>query len=172
MKATKIILGIMMVLLGICALTMPFRTFLGFGWLAGAVFLAYGIQTAVEALKKEQKDVWGCIFGILIAILGIWITFSAIQRLLTDLMIAYLVGFNLILYGVLRVIAACKLFKMKQTGAGVLIILCGILSVLAGLFSVGHPFMTMFTVGVIIGANLLVQGISMIVIACMTKEAA
>jgi len=172
MKAASIITGILMVILGICAMAMPFRTFLGIGWLVGALFLIYGIETVVAALTKDKKDVWACIFGVLIAILGLWITFSAFQRVLTDLMIAYLVGFNLVLYGVMRCVAGYKLIKVKQTGTGVLVIICGVISILAGLFSVGHPIMTMFSVGIIIGANLLVQGISMIVITCAAKEAA
>ena len=172
MKATRIILGVLMVILGICAWSMPFRTFLGIGWVLGALFLAYGVQMVVESLKKEKKDVLSCIFGVLIALLGLGILFSAAQRILTDVVIAYLVGFNLIIYGIFRVVAAFKLFKVKQTGMGVLMIICGILSVLAGIFSVGHPFMTMFTVGLIIGVNLFIQGISTIAIACTVKEEA
>ena len=169
MKTASIITGILMIILGICAMSMPFRTFLGIGWIVGALFLIYGIETVVAALNKDKKDIWACILGVIIAILGLWITFSAFQRVLTDLMIAYLVGFNLILYGVLRVIAGCKLLKVK-TGTGVLVIICGVISVIAGMFSVGHPILTMMSVGLIIGVNLVVQGISMITIVCVAKE--
>ena len=170
MKALGIISGILMCILGGCAMGMPFRTFLGIGWLVGALFLVYGVQTAVEAMKKEKKDVWSCVLGAATAILGIWITFSGVQRALTDMMIAYLVGFNLLLYGVLRCVAAYKLFKAGEKSQGVIVVLCGILSLIVGIFAVGHPVMTMISVGYIIAVNLMVQGITMIVTACMMKK--
>ena len=53
MKTMSIILGIAMSILGVCAATMPFRTFLGFGWLVGALFLVNGVAMAINGFKKE-----------------------------------------------------------------------------------------------------------------------
>ena len=170
MKALGIITGVLMCILGGCAMAMPFRTFLGIGWLAGALFLVYGVQTVIEALKKEKKDGWACVLGVLMSIVGIWITFSGVQRILTDMMIAYLVGFNLLFYGILRCVTAYKLFKAGEKKQGIIVILCAVLSLLAGIFSVGHPIMTMISVGYIIAINLMVQGITTIVMSCMIKK--
>ena len=148
---------------------MPFRTFLGFGWLVGALFLVNGVAMAINGFKKETKNVWAGVFGIISAILGIWITFSAMQRALTDLMIAYLIGFNLILQGVLRIMESYKLFKASEKKSAVLLLVCGIVSAIAGILSVGHPILTMISVGFIIAFNLISQGISMIMVACMVK---
>ena len=169
MKALTIILGVLMSILGICAMAMPFRVFLGIGWLVGALFVIYGVQMAVGSLKKEKKDIFSCIFGVITVVLGAWITLSAVQRTLTDILIAYLVGFYLIIFGVLRCAAAYKLFKTKMKSQGVIAVILGILSCICGIFSVGHPIMTMISVGYIIAINLLVQGISMITMACMVK---
>ena len=54
MKAMSIILGIAMCVLGACAATMPFRIFLGFGWLVGALFLVNGVTMAINGFKKEN----------------------------------------------------------------------------------------------------------------------
>lgn len=170
MKTVGIISGILMCILGGCAMAMPFRTFLGIGWLVGALFLVYGIQTAINAMQKEKKDGWTCALGVLAAILGVWITFSGIQRALTDMTIAYLVGALLIASGVLRCMEAVKMFKEKAKKQGVILALCGAIALIAGFFAVGHPIMTMISVGYIIAIDLMVQGITMIVAACMIKK--
>ena len=65
MKVLGIACGILTGILGICAMTMPLRTFLGIGWLLGAMFVVYGIQYIIVSLKKEKKDVLGCALGVI-----------------------------------------------------------------------------------------------------------
>lgn len=91
------------------------------------------------------------------------------QRALTDLMIAYLIGFNLLFYGVLRIMEAYRLYKASEKKSATLLLICGIVSAIAGILSVGHPVMTMISVGFIIAFNLISQGISVIMVACMVK---
>ena len=121
-------------------------------------------------MQKEKKDGWMCVLGVLSAILGIWITFSGVQRALTDMTIAYLVGMLLLMSGVLRCMQAVKMFKAKEKNQGVLLVLCGVLALIVGFFAVGHPIMTMISVGYIIAIDLMVQGITMIVASCMMKK--
>ncbi len=172
MKALGVIWGVLMCILGFCAMSMPFRTFLGIGWLVGAIFLVYGVQMVIESLKKEKKDVWGCVFGVLAAVLGIWITFSGVQRLLTDLTITYMIGFGIILNGVSDIIRGSRVYKSGEKKSGVIMIILGVLSLIAGILAVGHPFITMASVGLIIACSLFVQGVSMIVIALTAKKEA
>lgn len=169
MKALTIILGVAMCILGVCAATMPFRVFLGFGWIVGALFIVYGIQMAMKGFKKETRNIWSGVFGVISTILGLWISFSAVQRALTDLMIAYLVGFNLLFYGVLRIMEAYKLYKAGEKKTATLILICGLVSAIGGILSVGHPILTMISVGFIIAFNLISQGVTMILVACMAK---
>lgn len=63
-----------------------------------------------------------------------------------------------------------KMFKRKAKKQGVLLILCGLLSLVAGFFAVGHPIMTMISVGYIIAFDLMIQGGTIIVAACMMKK--
>lgn len=169
MKILSIICGIAMCIVGVCAATMPFRVFLGFGWLVGALFVVNGITMAINGFKKETKNVLSGVLGIITAILGLCITCSALQRALTDLMIAYFIGFVLILQGVLRIVEACKLFKKSEKTSAVLLLVCGIVTAIAGILSVGHPILTMISVGFIVAFNLVSQGVSVIMAACMAE---
>ena len=70
MKVFAIITGILTTILGFFAMTMPLRTFLGIGWILGALVLVNGITGAITAFSKKS-DVWQGVFNILIAIGGV-----------------------------------------------------------------------------------------------------
>ncbi len=164
MKALGIITGILMMLLGGYALTVPFKTFLGIGWVLGALFLINGIQMAVYAFSRKKKDILQGVIGILITIGGVIILFNGVQRFLTDVMIAYFVGFYVIICGVMQICNGAKNIKADK-GINILKIICGVFSVIAGVFAALHPFMTMFSIGYLIAFSVIFQGVNMILLA-------
>ena len=170
MKALTIITGVLTAILGIIAFTMPLRVFLGLGWILGVLILINGIETIIRAFSGK-KDIWQCIFGIIIAIGGGTILFNTACRVMTDAILAYLAGFIIIAYGISAIVSGCRNMK-KSKSMGIIAIICGVLSILDGAFSVMHPVITMITLGYIIAFNVIMQGINMIVIAVSVgKEA-
>ena len=163
MKTLTVILGILTIILGFMAFTMPLRVFLGIGWILGALILINGVETVIGAFSGK-KDIWQCIFGIIIAIGGGIILFNTVSRVMTDAILATLAGIVIIAYGINTIVSGCKGMK-KSKGMGILAIICGVLSILAGIFSVMHPVITMIALGYIIAFNVIMQGISMIVMA-------
>ena len=170
MKIFAIITGILTAILGCFAIAMPLRTFLGIGWILGALVLVNGITGAITAFSKKN-DVWQGVFSILIAIGGGVILFNTFSRVMTDMFLAYIAGFVIIVYGVNSIISAISRLK-ESTAMGVIGIICGVLSVFAGVFSIMHPVFTMISLGYIIGFSVIMQGVNMIVIACSVKKAA
>lgn len=71
------------------------------------------------------------------------ILFSRFQRLWTDAVAAYLFGIRIVFYG----------------------IILGAVSVVIGLCSVGHPILTLISLGYLIGIILISQGFDMILLA-------
>ena len=169
MKVLTIITGILLTLLGFYAFAIPVRTFLGIGWFLGALLLINGIEMVITSLKKEKKDIWNLLLGVLYIIIGLVILFNGYQRVLTDVMVAYLIGFGMLVYGIVQIIFGCKKYKNEKT-ASVIRILCGVLGIIAGFASVGHPFMTMISVGYLIAANIVVQGINTVVFGFTMKS--
>jgi uncharacterized membrane protein HdeD (DUF308 family) len=84
--------------------------------------------------------------------------------------LAYLAGFVIIVYGVNMFLSAIKNIK-ESTAMGVIGIICGALSIIAGVFSIMHPVLTMISLGYIIGFSVIMQGVNMIVLACSVKKA-
>ena len=163
MKTVGIIMGVLTGLLGAYAMFTPFRTFLSIGWILGILFTANGIQMVIMSLKDKKKDIWHCILGIVIALAGCILIFGGLQRILTDVMVACLVGICLLIYGVFEVISGCRKYGEKK-GSSILLVICGILSVIVGVIAIGHPVMTMISIGYIIAFNILLQGINMVLL--------
>ena len=166
MKALAIITGILTTILGFSVIAMPLRVFLGIGWILGALILVNGVGNAVTAFSK--KNAWGGIFSILVAIGGGIILFNTFTRVMTDMLLAYLVGFTIIVYGINVLVSSIKTIK-ESTTMSIVGTICGVLSIIAGVFSAMHPVITMISLGYIIAFSVILQGINMVVFACSVK---
>lgn len=165
MKIAGIVLGVITSLLGVYAFCVPLGVFLGISWVIAVLIIVNGVESIADGVASQpKKDTGKIVLGALIVLAGIFLLFSGILRFLTDMMMVYLIGGALILYGIFQIVAGWKK-KEISTGAGVISIICGVISVIGGFLAFGHPFLTMISVGYIIAFNLIMQGVNMIVIA-------
>ena len=74
---------------------------------------------------------------------------SGIQRFITDVMAAYMVGAIILIYGIFQIAAGTKVYKTSK-GKGILSIVCGVLSVIVSIISFTHPVLTMISAGYMI----------------------
>lgn len=151
-----------MCILGICAMAMPFRVFLGIGWAVGALLVVYGIMVAYGSLTGVKKNGWACALGVLIAISGLAILFNAVSRMFADIMIAYILAFNIVAYGILQFVGAHHAFKAEDKKHGWLSILFGVVMLICGILAIVHPLVTMISIGYIIAIMLIAEGVSVI----------
>ncbi len=169
MKALGIITGIAMMVLGFYAVGVPFQTFLGLGWLLGVLLIVNGVEMAVRALGQKKKDILQGLLSIVVVIGGITLLCNFVSRFMTDVAIAYLIGICVIVYGIEEIIVGTKTVKTEKT-MGAIKLVCGILSLIAGVFAVMHPFMTMFSVGYIIAFSVVFQGVDIILLSFSTGK--
>ena len=170
MTALGVITGIIMCILGVYSVSIPFKTFLGIGWLLGMLVMVVGLEYIVAGCKKEKKDVWKIICGVLITILGIIMLSNGVQRFLTDMMAVYMVGAAVLISGISQIVNGAKVCKTSKSW-GVLGIVLGVLSIILALIALGHPILTMISVGYIIGFNIIVFGVDMIIASVAGKNA-
>ena len=163
LKYITLITGVLTLLLGIYTLVRPMRTFLTIGWILGILLFVNGIELVILSLSKEKKEIGACILGVLEGLAGIILLFSGIQRFITDVMAAYLVGAIILIYGIFQIAGGTKVYKTSK-GKGILSIVCGILSVIVSIISFTHPVITMISAGYMIAFSVLMQGINMIVL--------
>ena len=163
LKIVVIITGILTVLLGFYTLVRPLMTFLSIGWIFGIFLLINGIELVILSLSKEKKNITACILGVLEALAGIILLSSGIQRFITDVMAAYMVGAVILIYGIFQIVGGIKTYSTSK-GKGILSIICGVLSVIVSIISFTHPVLTMISAGYMIAFSVLMQGINMIVL--------
>ena len=161
LKYLTLITGVLTLLLGVYTLVRPMRTFLAIGWILGILLFVNGIELVILSLSKEKKEIGACILGVLEGLAGIILLFSGIQRFITDVMAAYMVGAIILIYGIFQIAAGT--YKTSK-GKGILSIVCGVLSVIVSIISFTHPVLTMISAGYMIAFSVLMQGINMIVL--------
>lgn len=163
MKIVGVITGVIMCILGIYAFAVPFRTFLGMGWAVGFLIAVHGIEMLIIEFSKKKKEIGKCVVGILVALLSGILLFSNLQRFLTDMMIAYMAGCSVLIYGIYQIVKGAGSYK-KEKASSILSIVIGVLSVICGILLVIHPVFTMVSLGYAIACAVLMQGIDMIIL--------
>ena len=141
LKYLTLITGVLTLLLEVYTLVRPMRTFLAIGWILGILLFVNGIELVILSLSKEKKEIGACILGVLEGLAGIILLFSGIQRFITDVMAAYLVGAIILIYGIFQIAGGAKVYKTSK-GKGILSIVCGVLSVIVSIISFTHPVLT------------------------------
>ncbi len=173
MKVAGMIFGVLTVLIGIYALCVPVQSFLVIGWLVGMVLFADGLTLLIVSLKKEKKAMWNALLGALVAIAGLIILFCDLQRLLTDILMIYMIAGSVVAVGVIQCVVGIKSYKTTKKGLGTFIV--GALAMIIGILAAVHPLLTMVVVGYYIAFSLIMHGLSMIAISMkmgqMMKEA-
>jgi uncharacterized membrane protein HdeD (DUF308 family) len=164
MKIITIVIGCLLAAGGIYCMVTPGATFLSVGWLVGVLLLASGINSIVAYFSERgeaQKDGAGDLFsGLLTTLVALAILANGYAQFFTDLALIYIFAGWMTLVGALRIQAALKL-KSAGFPWGWIAAL-GVLSSLLGLYSFFHPVITAFTIGVLIGFQILTHGLNMI----------
>lgn len=164
MKTVGIVLGVITALVGVYALCVPLSVFLGITWVIAILIIVNGVESIADGATGANKNVGKIVLGSLVTLGGVLLLFNGLLRFMTDLLMVYLIGGALIIYGIFQIVSGWKARKIFKNRA-VVSIICGAISVIGGILAFGHPMLTMISVGYIIAFNLVMQGVNMIIIA-------
>jgi len=159
-------MGILTIIFGILAMTMPYISGESVLLLIGILVMAGGIMRMIWAFKASSlgKGILVFIIGLLTLLAGFWIItepFIAAGALTIVLSVYFFVD------GFAEIVAA---FSLSE-GRGWLIFE-GVLTVILGvLLFVGFPFSGPLAVGVLLGVKLLLAGITMLTVGSAAKQA-
>jgi len=160
MSILSIILGILLIIGGVCCMFTPFATFLSAGFIIAIMMFVYGIFGVVRFFNKECG-----VLELISSILGIIVGVIAIVRpgstLVIDGFVLNMVAAWLLVKGLINIIVSIQVKnQIKGWGWG---IAAGVLSIIAGVLSFLNPSITALTVGVLMGLFFVENGIDMIV---------
>ena len=163
-----LLLGIVVFLLGLGAIFDPLPAYMAFSTFIWLSFILTGIiQAAASIVFRKSVPYWyvNLIIAVLLILVGISVATDVLARLLLPI---YVFSFGLIFQGVNAVFAALAL--KKEGASWVLTLICGVISVLIGLFLPFHPMVGIGTVGLFVGMALLVVGLEFIISgACLYR---
>lgn len=173
MKVFNCIFGVLSILGAIYCIFFPGISFLNAGWIVAILLGVYGICNIVgyasNPVGKAEKQngvfiargVIGLIIGIASAIISLLALFSLGIRAVLDLIILFMFAFWLVYSGIISIVCAVK---QKKIGGKmwILSLILGVAVILAGLYGTTHLLFTAYSIGYIIGFELMVYGIRLI----------
>lgn len=170
MKVFNCILGVFSVLGAIYCMFYPGLTFLSTGWLITILLGVIGFCSIFEYATREDKNqgkgliadgVLGLICGIGSAVVSVLGIFSPAVRGWLDMIMLMLFTFWLAYSGVTSIFKAVSIKKNHGRMWGFTLAL-GIITLIVGLYGAIHPLVTAFTIGYIIGVELMIYGVRLI----------
>ncbi len=169
MKIFTIILGVVMAICGISCVCTPVITFMEAGYFLVILLLVYGIAAVVRAIMDKEYGL-PFLFGVLSLVLAIVIIAVPGLKLMTEGMLIYIMAVWFLLQGVVGIFISLKQKKIADNKGWVWNMVLGIVGVLVGIYSLMHPMLMAFTVGILVGVYFIESGISIIAMACSMPQ--
>lgn len=179
MTVLMIVLSILMIICGADCMVTPVETFSALGWLAGAAIIVVGVSAVFRyASGRDGRSVWELVGGISGILFGGFIVINAFAQFATNLVIAYTAALWLVVYGICGISEALKLRRLNmelpsdlRTAGWLVVMILGAATTAAGVVCVFQPMITMLSVGMIIGASILISGIKTLILSIQIIKA-
>ncbi|MCG8585365.1 MAG: HdeD family acid-resistance protein [Pirellulales bacterium] len=154
--------GILLIIFGIVAIATPVLASAAVVIVIGAVMLVAGVFQCVEGFRNESgaSKALAVVLGVLTAVCGVGLMFNPVlgMEIITLLLAVFFV-----VEGIWKIIAS---FKFRPASGWVMILMSGVLGLLLGLIIWRQwPVSGLWAVGILVGVDLLMTGISMIAVS-------
>lgn len=151
--------GIVFILLGIFALVMPYATAIAINLILGIALSIAGLFQVYTAIKTRHKLAPG-LSGLLSLMIGLLLLTFPLSGTIA---VGTLIAFFLLVEGIIEVAAAAS-FRPFQ--GWLWLLFSGFLTMLLAVFVIaGWPAMTLLFYGVVIGINLILFGLSLLILS-------
>lgn len=171
-KSWKLLLtaGIISVVLGAIAIIVPPLASVTITYLVGILLLIGAVAYVAEAISRGSTGhrIWSAVLAVLYVFAGVWLIINPVSGTIT---LTWILAIFFLLIGVLRLIAGIS-SRGKVPNAGWTII-NGVLSILIAVLVIGDlPSSAAWAIGLLVGIQLLFDGIALIATAMAGKQLA
>lgn len=157
-----VFLGVILVIAGIAAITMPLVASLAVELLIGWVLIVSGIMQSIYSFSSRR---WGkfsmrLLAGLLYLLAGIMLVAHPLRGVLT---LTLLLGILFVLEGLCKIIGSLQIRAVAHWGG---LFLSGVLALIIGiLIWRGWPSSATWAIGLLVGINILFRGWALITLA-------
>lgn len=172
MKIFNAIVGVFAIFASIYTMCFPGVSFLKAGWIVTIVLCVWGVCALFEALSKKMTGpdgkitVGGAILALLGGVAAAALSLVALFRpglsVMLDLVIVWIFTFWLIVSGISSIVSAVKVVKPLGGNGWIVSLLLGGLTLIGGLYGIFHILAMMQTIGLLLGALLMLYGVRLI----------
>ncbi len=172
MKVLSVILGVLLVIAGLGCLMSPGLTYLTLAWVIGFAMLVNAIGDICAYSNRFAlgvADGWTLAGAIVSLILAFILLFSNVMQLAVSATIVFLAAGWMVVVGILRIVAACKIHAFRKTlpeesrgNIWLVTLIVGILMVIGGIIGFIHPIVLIVTIGFLMGLYILLSGVALI----------
>ena len=171
-KSWKLLLtaGIISTVLGAIAIIVPPLASVTITYLVGVLLLIGAVAFVAEAISRGSTGhrIWSALLAVLYVFAGVWLIINPVSGTIT---LTWILAIFFLLIGVLRLIAGIA-SRGKVPNAGWTII-NGVLSILIAVLVIGDlPSSAAWAIGLLVGIQLLFDGIALIATAMAGKQLA
>ncbi len=171
-KSWKLLLtaGIISVVLGAIAIIVPPLASVTITYLVGILLLIGAVAYVAEAISRGSTGhrIWSAVLAVAYVIAGVWLIINPVSGTIT---LTWILAIFFLLIGVLRLIAGIS-SRGKVPNSGWTII-NGVLSILIAVLVIGDlPSSAAWAIGLLVGIQLLFDGIALIATAMAGKQLA
>ncbi|MBE6844485.1 MAG: hypothetical protein E7508_02045 [Ruminococcus sp.] len=168
MKVLSIIFGVLMAILGISLTFTPLMTYLSSGYYLAIMLSVYGIIGIINGITKKEFKL-NFVFAVLSVIAGILLIALPGFVVLTDAALVYCMAVWFIIEGAVGIVNSVQLKKANDKKWG-WILAFGIIGLIVGVYSLFHPILTAFALGVLIGIYFIQAGLNLVLAAFVDKD--
>ena len=162
--------AVLAVALGLVALIWPGITLVILAWTFGIYAAIDGITQIIDGIRRRTQPRWW--LSLLLGLLGLVAgAVALVWPGMTAIVLAILVGAWAVVTGVGEVFAAVRQLRSERRG-GLLLLLAGVLSVVAGVLILVWPVPGAIVLALLIGWFSMLYGIVLAVLAMQLRSAA
>ena len=171
-KSWKLLLtaGIISTVLGAIAIIVPPLASVTITYLVGILLLIGAVAFVAEAISRGSTGhrIWSALLAVLYVFAGVWLIINPVSGTIT---LTWILAIFFLLIGVLRLIAGIA-SRGKVPNSGWTIV-NGVLSILIAVLVIGNlPSSAAWAIGLLVGIQLLFDGIALIATAMAGKQLA
>ncbi len=162
--------GIISTVLGAIAIIVPPLASVTITYLVGVLLLIGAVAFVAEAISRGSTGhrIWSALLAVLYVFAGVWLIINPVSGTIT---LTWILAIFFLLIGVLRLIAGIA-SRGKVPNAGWTIV-NGVLSILIAVLVIGDlPSSAAWAIGLLVGIQLLFDGIALIATAMAGKQLA